>query len=175
MQLCACLLNAPGRSRTCNLRFRRPTLYPIELRAHANVLPGSIDEFNIILNYCRKARIGPIALAGRNQYQNNFEIFDASDTITADEASVFVTFSAAAWRRGIIAARNPIRFPVTGQNRLMPLLGFVEIIIPPGQWSLGRNSQRPMNVPANMGLTWGGCRGNLCYPNRRRPGIVSAD
>ena len=25
---------APGRARTCNLRLRRPTLYPIELRAH---------------------------------------------------------------------------------------------------------------------------------------------
>ena len=42
--------NAPGGSRTCNLRFRRPTLYPIELRAHVNVLPGSIDEWVIILN-----------------------------------------------------------------------------------------------------------------------------
>ena len=25
-------LSTPDRSRTCNLRFRRPTLYPIELR-----------------------------------------------------------------------------------------------------------------------------------------------
>ena len=101
------------------------------------MLPGSIDEFNIILNYCRKARIGPLALAVRNQYQNNFEVFDASDTRTADEVGVFVTFSAEAWRRGIIAARNPSRFPVTGQNRLMPLLGFVEIIIPLANGALG--------------------------------------
>ena len=27
-------VNIPGRSRTCNLRLRRPTLYPIELRGH---------------------------------------------------------------------------------------------------------------------------------------------
>src|SRR5262245_62027583 len=26
---------APGRSRTCDIRLRRPTLYPAELRAHA--------------------------------------------------------------------------------------------------------------------------------------------
>ena len=25
---------APDRDRTCNLRFRRPSLYPVELRAH---------------------------------------------------------------------------------------------------------------------------------------------
>src|SRR5438046_1621658 len=29
---------APGRARTCNLRLRRPTLYPIELRAHTTHL-----------------------------------------------------------------------------------------------------------------------------------------
>ena len=26
--------NTPGRTRTCGLRFRKPTLYPTELRAH---------------------------------------------------------------------------------------------------------------------------------------------
>ncbi len=26
---------APDRNRTCNLRFRRPSLYPVELRAHS--------------------------------------------------------------------------------------------------------------------------------------------
>lgn len=29
--------NAPGRIRTCNLRFRRPPLYPIELRVRQNI------------------------------------------------------------------------------------------------------------------------------------------
>ena len=29
--------NTPDKTRTCNLRFRRPTLYPIELRVH---VPG---------------------------------------------------------------------------------------------------------------------------------------
>ena len=56
-------------------------------------------------------------LAGRNQYQNNFEIFDAR---TADEAGVFVTFSAAACRRENIAVCNP-----------------------------SRNAQRHVNVPAS--------------------------
>src|SRR5262249_38736776 len=28
-------LSTPGRARTCNLRFRRPMLYPVELRARA--------------------------------------------------------------------------------------------------------------------------------------------
>ncbi len=31
-------LNAPGRSRTCNPRFRRPMLYPIELRMRKGIL-----------------------------------------------------------------------------------------------------------------------------------------
>ena len=94
-------------------------------------------------------------MAGRNQYQNNFEIFDASDTRTADEAGVFVTFSGAAWRRENIAVRNPSRFSVTGLNRLMQMLGFVETIIPPGQWNCRSKAQRHMNVPANMGLLQG--------------------
>lgn len=37
----------PGRNRTCNLRFRRPLLYPIELRG-----PGTLNE--------SKGRGGPI-------------------------------------------------------------------------------------------------------------------
>ncbi len=28
--------NTPGKARTCNLRFRRPMLYPIELRVHGD-------------------------------------------------------------------------------------------------------------------------------------------
>ncbi len=28
----------PGRSRTCDLRFRKPSLYPSELREHANAI-----------------------------------------------------------------------------------------------------------------------------------------
>gem|GEM_PF-4296077 len=32
-------MNAPGRARTYNLRFRRPTLYPIELRVRCLGLP----------------------------------------------------------------------------------------------------------------------------------------
>src|SRR5205823_770884 len=30
--------DAPDRIRTCDLRFRRPTLYPAELRAHSDVV-----------------------------------------------------------------------------------------------------------------------------------------
>ncbi len=33
------LRSTPCRTRTCNLRFRRPMLYPIELRAHSGNLP----------------------------------------------------------------------------------------------------------------------------------------
>ena len=40
----------PGRIRTCDLWFRRPTLYPAELRARASILNdlGS----SVILVYC---------------------------------------------------------------------------------------------------------------------------
>src|SRR5215204_2386952 len=31
---------APGRARTCNLRLRRPTLYPVELRARDTGCPS---------------------------------------------------------------------------------------------------------------------------------------
>ncbi len=34
------VLNAPGRTRTCNLRIRSPRLYPIELRAQISILQG---------------------------------------------------------------------------------------------------------------------------------------
>src|SRR5690606_19273899 len=34
---------APGRTRTCNHRLRRPVLYPVELRAPANILPAPLD------------------------------------------------------------------------------------------------------------------------------------
>ena len=35
---------APGRARTCNLRIRSPTLYPIELRAHVFVFIKDIKK-----------------------------------------------------------------------------------------------------------------------------------
>lgn len=35
---------APGRARTCNLRIRSPTLYPIELRAHVVVFRKDIKK-----------------------------------------------------------------------------------------------------------------------------------
>ena len=42
-------LNAPERIRTSNLRFRRPTLYPIELQALAS--GGMIIA--VVLGYCK--------------------------------------------------------------------------------------------------------------------------
>ena len=38
------ILTAPCRSRTCNLRFRRPTLYPIELKVLCFVERGILRE-----------------------------------------------------------------------------------------------------------------------------------
>jgi hypothetical protein len=35
------MAGAPGRSRTCDPRFRKPVLYPAELRAHVIVFWGS--------------------------------------------------------------------------------------------------------------------------------------
>ena len=35
-------LSAPGRARTYNLRFRRPTLYPIELRVRSCTVVGAL-------------------------------------------------------------------------------------------------------------------------------------
>src|SRR5216684_3593325 len=32
-----CATSIPGKIRTCNLRLRRPTLYPIELRRHVEI------------------------------------------------------------------------------------------------------------------------------------------
>src|SRR6185295_7504994 len=42
-------LNAPDRIRTCDLRFRRPTLYPTELRARA----GVVSRTRIVGRYWR--------------------------------------------------------------------------------------------------------------------------
>ena len=46
--------NAPDRSRTYNLRFRRPLLYPIELRALTNLLSCKCDNFQIELPFSGK-------------------------------------------------------------------------------------------------------------------------
>jgi len=42
--------NAPGRTRTCNLRIRSPRLYPIELRAHEFIIALKITTPNKIVN-----------------------------------------------------------------------------------------------------------------------------
>ena len=34
----------PGRNRTCNLRLRRPLLYPVELQAHGQYWSGQLDS-----------------------------------------------------------------------------------------------------------------------------------
>src|SRR5262249_41313055 len=38
------IFSAPDRIRTCDLRFRRPTLYPTELRARAGPGPRTVDS-----------------------------------------------------------------------------------------------------------------------------------
>ena len=49
------LLGAPSRARTCNLRLRRPLLYPIELWA-PNVLPDLTSDWMEVV-ICEEVRI----------------------------------------------------------------------------------------------------------------------
>ena len=47
--------NAPGRTRTCNLRIRSPRLYPIELRALKSISDRNIITFYTVCQHFRKA------------------------------------------------------------------------------------------------------------------------
>jgi len=48
-------LNAPGRTRTCNLRIRSPRLYPIELRAQKSISACNIITFYAVCQHFRVA------------------------------------------------------------------------------------------------------------------------
>ena len=43
--------NAPGRTRTCNLRIRSPRLYPIELRAHQSEAEGMVLRSMLLVKW----------------------------------------------------------------------------------------------------------------------------
>ena len=50
-----CYKNAPGRTRTCNLRIRSPRLYPIELRAQKSVSSWNLTIFRTVCQLFRGA------------------------------------------------------------------------------------------------------------------------
>jgi hypothetical protein len=57
--------SAPGEIRTPDLRFRRPTLYPAELRALSMFLPANQHIFRPVGDTCRR----PLAGAETRQYR----------------------------------------------------------------------------------------------------------
>ena len=50
---------APDKARTCNLRFRRPTLYPIELQAQINHIFSEIQNQSYNYQPAISRKLGP--------------------------------------------------------------------------------------------------------------------
>ena len=55
------LINAPSRTRTCDLRFRRPLLYPAELPEQCGHCTQRKVSCLSIVNVCYMLTIGPVA------------------------------------------------------------------------------------------------------------------
>ena len=82
------MISAPDRIRTCDLRFRRPTLYPTELRARVRAMPPGLD--------CTKGRrgraIGPFTAVILSFISSVFIPIDQLPSWLEDVGRVFPLF-----------------------------------------------------------------------------------
>ena len=52
-------MGAPGRIRTCDARFRKPTLYPLSYEGGGPVATGAGPAYSLPTWLCRAARVVP--------------------------------------------------------------------------------------------------------------------
>ena len=78
------LSTTPGRIRTCGLRFRKPTLYPTELRALPRLTCWNLATY---WTYCQ-ALFGPRAGRATNAQQNRYSVPQHPQLATGREASI---------------------------------------------------------------------------------------